>query len=226
MKIELTDIKKSYNRPGGIQRRDVLNGISIAVRPGETLAVVGPSGSGKSTMLNIMGTLDRPTSGSVKYDDAEVSRMNDRQLAELRNRHVGFVFQMHHLLPQLSLIENVLLPQMALPGNEKRQEAADRAMALLDTVGLADKISQRPGQLSVGECQRTAVVRALINRPDILLADEPTGSLDQRSADQLGDLLVHINEKHGVSVVLVTHSMRLAGRMQKVLHLQNGLLTA
>ncbi len=224
MNIELKQIHKYYAVPDSTERREVLRGIDLNIRHGDSMAVVGPSGSGKSTLLNIMGTLDKPSSGSVFFDGEAATGMNDDQLALIRNRKIGFVFQVHHLLPQLTMLENVLLPVMPSTDRALRKNASRRAMELLDSVGLAGKTTQRPGQLSVGECQRTAVVRALMNEPEILLADEPTGSLDNESAAHLGELLVKINAEQQVALVVVTHSMELAARMKNVLHLQNGKL--
>jgi len=224
MKIQLQNITKHFEIPGSQIRREVLKDISLNIVSGDAIAIVGPSGSGKSTLLNIIGTLDKPTSGRVGIDGQDVSGLNDRQLADLRNQEIGFVFQLHHLLPQLTLMENVLIP--TIPNTDKRQRkaAASRARDLLDSVGLADKLTQKPGQLSVGECQRTALVRALINEPDILLADEPTGSLDGDSAEVMGELLVKINNDFDIAMVLVTHSELLAGKMKQVYKLDNGKL--
>jgi len=210
--------------PDTTNRREVLNGISLGIAGGDALAIVGPSGCGKSTLLNIIGTLDYPSTGLVEIDGHNVSQLGEKQLADFRNQNIGFVFQLHHLLPQLSLLENVLVPTIPLKDKVRRKAASARAMELLDSVGLADKLSQKPGQLSVGECQRTALVRALINKPDILLADEPTGSLDRDSAENLGELLVKINKEHNIAMVLVTHSEQLAGKMNKVYQLIDGKL--
>ncbi len=226
MNIELKEIHKHYVVPESTDRRGVLCGIDLQIASGDAVAVVGPSGSGKSTLLNIMGTLDKPSAGSVFFDGEAVTGMNDDQLALIRNRKIGFVFQVHHLLPQLTMLENVLLPVMPSADRAQRKNASRRAMELLDSFGLAGKTAQRPGQLSVGECQRTAVVRALMNEPDILLADEPTGSLDNESAAYLGKLLVKINAEQQVALVVVTHSMELAASMKKVHHLQNGKLVS
>ncbi len=221
MIIELNKISKSYDN-AGLNKRNVLSEISLSISAGDALSIVGPSGSGKSTLLNILGTLDLPTSGLVKINGNEIQNFDDTQLAEIRNNNIGFIFQMHHLLPQFTLIENVLVPTIPLKDKSYKKSAQERAMNLLDSVGLADKIHQRPGQLSGGECQRATVVRALINEPNLVLADEPTGSLDQESAEHLGNLLSDINKKHNVAMVVVTHSLDLAKKMDTVYNLDHG----
>lgn len=186
MIIRLQNIFKYYDIPGANgKRRTVLDDISLDINKGQMIGIVGPSGSGKSTLLNIAGTLDKPDKGKVVIQDVDTAQLNDCDLSGLRNNRLGFVFQLHHLLPQLSLIENVMLPLIPQKNRELKQTAHDRAMELLKIVGLDDKTTQKPGQMSVGECQRTALVRALINEPNILLADEPTGSLDQKSAAEI-----------------------------------------
>lgn len=224
MIIQLQNISKRYQIPGSGDQRIVLDDISLNIQKGQMVGIVGPSGSGKSTLLNITGTLDKPDAGTVIIADANTAELNDKQLSMLRNRHIGFVFQLHHLLPQLTLLENVLLPTIPLHDKSLKESAPDRAMELLKIVGLEDKIKQKPGQLSVGECQRTAIVRALINEPEILLADEPTGSLDQKSAQELAELLQRINREKGISMIVVTHAERLASQMQKVYTLEDGKL--
>lgn len=223
MIIELNKVGKSYINPGTNIHRDVLMDINFQVNSGDSTAIVGPSGSGKSTLLNIIGTLDTPSFGIVKFKGDDINSFDEKRLAQVRNRSIGFVFQSHHLLPQLSLIENVLVP--VIPNVKVYGKAISaRAMELLDSVGLADRIHQRPGQLSGGECQRAALVRALINQPELILADEPTGSLDQDSAAQLGDLLLDINKKHNVAIVVVTHSLTLAEKMKAIYRLSHGKL--
>lgn len=222
MIIELSKVGKSYINPGTNIQRDVLQDINLNISKGDSLAIVGPSGSGKSTLLNILGTLDLPTTGTVKFKSDDITAFDEKRLAQIRNQSIGFVFQFHHLLPQLSLIENVLVPTIPLGGKASGKEV--RAMELLESFGLKDRIHQRPAQLSGGECQRTALVRALINEPEIILADEPTGSLDQDSAAQLGELLLEINKKHNVALVVVTHSLTLAEKMKTIYRLSNGRL--
>ncbi len=219
--LELAGVSKSFVSPAGEEVR-VLRGVDLAVSRGESVAIVGPSGSGKSTLLNIMGTLDAPTSGRVLLDGRDVSGLTEAQAAEVRARDVGFVFQLHHLLPQCSVLENVLVPSLAggtSPGVE------ERARRLLERVGLSPRLSYRPGQLSGGECQRAAVVRALVNGPRLLLADEPTGSLDREGAESLVRLLAELNREEGVTLVVVTHAPDLARRMGRVLMLRDGLLS-
>jgi ABC-type lipoprotein export system ATPase subunit len=224
MIIELNSVSKSFINPGTNIHRDVLTGIDLKIKRGDSIAIVGPSGSGKSTLLNIIGTLDLPSSGKVLFNGDDISSYSEKQLAQIRNKSIGFVFQLHHLLPQLSLIENILIPSIPTRSKTSSMELTSRAMELLDSVGLADRIHQRPGQLSGGECQRAALVRALINQPEIILADEPTGSLDHDSALQLGDLLLDINKKHNVALVVVTHSLTLAERMNSIYRLSQGRL--
>jgi ABC-type lipoprotein export system ATPase subunit len=222
--IDLKEISKNYPQPGGGEI-PILREISLNVQAGESLVVTGPSGSGKSTLLNIIGALDRPSSGSVSLDGQDLSRLNERELSRLRNRRIGFVFQLHHLLPQCTVLENVLLPTLPLQREPTRGGFADRARLLLEEVGLADRSHHRPGQLSGGECQRVAVARSLINAPALVLADEPTGSLDGESADQLTRLLIDLNGNQGTTLIVVTHSEELAGRMDRRYRLRDGKLT-
>jgi predicted ABC-type transport system involved in lysophospholipase L1 biosynthesis ATPase subunit len=217
MLLELSGITKQYDASTGAP--PVLRGVDLQVEAGESIAIVGPSGCGKSTLLNIIGTLDRPTAGSVRLDGTDLAGLDADELAALRNRSIGFVFQQHHLLPQCNALENVLVPTLA--GGADRTE---RARELLARVGLAERMSARPGRLSGGECQRVAVVRALINEPRLLLADEPTGSLDGASADSLADLLGELNAEQSVTLIVVTHSPDLAQRMQRLLELRDGRL--
>lgn len=218
-------ISKQYDPPGAGIPNVILNQVSLSIQRGDSLSIVGPSGSGKSTLLNILGTLDKPTSGQVILNGADIGMLDETQLAMIRNRFIGFVFQQHHLLPQLSLIENVLLPAMPLKEKSERRSATERACQLIERVGLQNRVRQRPGQMSLGECQRAAVVRALINRPSLLLADEPTGSLDAVNAGLLGELLGELIRENDLAVVVVTHSMDLALRMEKMYRLTSGKLT-
>jgi ABC-type lipoprotein export system ATPase subunit len=217
----------------------VLNDISLSVARGESLAIVGPSGSGKSTLLQIIGTLDQPTAGKVLLDGQDLATLDEQQVAAVRNLQIGFIFQSHYLLPQCTVWENVLVPTLAnvlpasrlkdqstkagdaVPQNERAETRAER---LLKRVGLGERLHHRPGQLSGGERQRVAVVRALINQPQLLLADEPTGALDHASATALVQLLVELNREEGVTLIVVTHALDLAGRMGRVLELQDGKL--
>jgi len=223
--LELTDVTRHYEAPDGAEAPPVLTGIALRVAAGESVAIVGPSGSGKSTLLNLVGALDRPTSGTVVFGGRDLAQLDDDALAAIRNRDIGFVFQLHHLLPQCTVLENVLVPTLATGGDATgRQNADERARRLLDRVGLAERLGYRPGQLSGGERQRTAVVRALINEPKLLLADEPTGSLDRASSATLAELLVELNREEGVALIVVTHSLALARRMSRVLELRDGAL--
>ncbi len=222
--LELVGVGKTYPAAAAGAGAGVLDGLDLAVQTGESLAVVGPSGCGKSTLLNIIGTLDRPSAGKVLLDGRDLAAMTDSQLASVRSRQIGFVFQLHHLLPQCTILENVLLPTLAATGQRTREQAESDALRLLERVGLTHRLSHRPGQLSGGECQRAAVVRALINSPRIVLADEPTGSLDRNSAGELGRLLVELNRDEGVTLVVVTHSRELAGLMRRRLELREGKL--
>jgi ABC-type lipoprotein export system ATPase subunit len=218
--LKLVEVVKRYESPGSAEELCVLNKISLEVNAGDSLAIVGPSGSGKSTLLHIVGTLDRPTSGSVIFDGKDLSTLNEVEVAGVRNRELGFVFQAHYLLPQCTVIENVLVPTLAQPVGNSAEPVQTRAERLLKRVGLGERLEHFPGQLSGGERQRVAVVRALINQPKLLLADEPTGSLDEVSAQRLGQLLVELNGEEGVTVVLVTHAVGLARRMRRVLELK------
>jgi predicted ABC-type transport system involved in lysophospholipase L1 biosynthesis ATPase subunit len=227
--LELRDVHKGYRSPDGLRQIPVLNGVSFSIGPGETVAVVGPSGSGKSTLLSLMGALEVPDRGSVLLDGRQLSLLSERERAQVRNRRIGFVFQSHHLLPQCSAWENVLVPTLAARragraagGDAEGPEA--RARRLIARVGLGERLGHRPAELSGGECLRVAVARALINRPDIILADEPTGSLDQRSAGELAELLVQVNREEGASLVVVTHSPALAAMMGRRLELRRGAL--
>jgi len=224
MLAELQHITKYYEQPGSGTRNMVLDTISLKINEKERIAIVGPSGSGKSTLLNILGTLDKPSSGNVILDGSSIEKMNEIKLAGIRNNFIGFVFQMHYLLPQLTLLENVLLPLLPQKDKKLLKSANERALNLINRVGLLNHLNRFPSQLSVGECQRAAVVRALINQPRLLLADEPTGSLDAASAGQLANLLTDLNQEQNVALVIVTHSIELAGKMEKRYLLREGKL--
>jgi len=222
--LELIHVAKDYPSPGRSGSFAVLKDIMLKVSGGESLAVVGPSGSGKSTLLNIIGALDRPSRGNVFLNGNDLSELGDSALAKLRSRRIGFVFQLHHLLPQCTVMENVLLPTIAAENKRLREQSRTRAADLLERVGLAGLEDHRPGELSGGERQRAAVVRALINKPELLLADEPTGSLDADSAEDISDLLVGLNRSENVTLIVVTHWAQLAEKMGKVLYLADGCL--
>lgn len=224
--LDLKGVSKSFAATNDSPETVVLRGVDLRVARGESLAIVGPSGSGKSTLLNIIGTLDRPTSGTVMLDGRDLSTLSEQSLAEVRAQEIGFVFQLHHLLPQCTVLENVLVPTLAA-GNLRRKEPAEaRARRLLQRVGLEKRLTHRPGQLSGGERQRVAVVRALINEPKLLLADEPTGALDRASAETLALLLRELNQEEGVALIVVTHAMNLAQEMSRVLEMQDGTLVS
>lgn len=222
--LKLEDISKSYDSVLDAPPVRVLDGISLTIEQGDSAAIAGPSGSGKSTLLNIIGTLDGPTRGRAFLRGQDLGQLNELQLADVRNRQMGFVFQAHHLLPQCTVLENVLVPTLASPESSQRQDAPERARRLLDRVGLGGRIDHRPGQLSGGERQRVAVVRALIKQPELLLADEPTGALDRAAAEELAHLLIELNREEQVTLILVTHAPDLAARMKRVFQLQDGRL--
>jgi lipoprotein-releasing system ATP-binding protein len=230
--LQLKGVHKSYWSPDGSREIPVLNGVDLEMKPGETLAVVGPSGSGKSTLLALMGGLEAPDAGSVLLEGRDLAGIAEGERAIVRNRRIGFVFQFHHLLPQCSVWENVLVPTLADARNRpsriarSRSELESRARRLLDRLGLGGRLGHRPAELSGGECLRAAIARALINRPGILLADEPTGSLDARSAGEVVDLLLEVHREEGAALVVVTHASALAGRMARRYELRLGVLQA
>ena len=224
MLAELQHITKHYEQPGSLIRNQVLYDISLQIEDNERIAIVGPSGSGKSTLLNILGTLDSASSGKVILNNELIEQVSEIRLSEIRNTFIGFVFQMHHLLPQLTLLENVLLPLLPQKNKNILKSAHERALHLIDRVGLSEHRQKYPAQLSVGECQRTAVIRALVTQPRLLLADEPTGSLDAANANQLATLLTELNREQKVALVLVTHSMELASKMDRIYQLREGRL--
>jgi len=224
MMLELVHVAKKYDSPGDKQGLSVLKDITLKIQPGRALAIVGPSGSGKSTLLNIIGALDHPTGGQVLFDGQDLAVLSQKELAQIRNKQIGFVFQLHHLLPQCTVLENVLVPTLADKKRPSMKEVSDRAEHLLERVGLKEFLLYRPGELSGGQRQRVAVVRALINNPQLLLADEPTGSLDKDSSENIAELLVELNQSEKVTLIVVTHSLSLAERLDKIMELSNGLL--
>jgi len=212
-------VSKEFETPTGPLA--VLKGVSFSLTPGESLVVVGPSGAGKSTLLNIIGSLERPTSGSVRLGDLEVTGLTGEKLAFLRSRKVGFVFQDHHLLPQCTALENVMLPTLAVGAS---QEAPQRARELLERVGLGERLEHFPAQLSGGERQRVAIARALINGPPLLLCDEPTGNLDRDTGDRVATVFLALAEERNVMLVVVTHNLEFAGRFSRRMELRRGVL--
>lgn len=214
--IRLNGITKSF---GDLQ---VLKGISLEIGKGEIVSIIGPSGAGKTTLLQIMGSLDRPDSGEVSYGDTNIFELNNRELAAFRNRHIGFVFQFHQLLPEFTAAENIMIP--GLIAGKGRKESMERAMELLDTMGLASRAMHKPSELSGGEKQRTAVARALMNEPDIILADEPSGSLDSHSKEELNRLFFDMRDRFGQTFVIITHDDSLASVTDRTIRLKDGMI--
>jgi lipoprotein-releasing system ATP-binding protein len=218
--IKASGISKTFGqRPTSLE---VLKGVDLEIAPGEMIAIIGTSGSGKTTLLQIMGGLDRPTSGSILYKDQDIFLKDDRELSEFRNQSIGFVFQFHHLLPEFSALENTMLPGM-IAGMEK-QELRARATELLSQVGLADRFTHKVGELSGGEQQRVALARAMLMRPALLLADEPTGNLDPATGILVFELIQRMNRDQGLATVIVTHNYDLAKQMDRCLTLREGVL--
>jgi lipoprotein-releasing system ATP-binding protein len=213
-------LEKSFTLGG--ERLDVLRGVSLVMTPGDSLAIVGPSGCGKSTLLHIIGTLDQPDKGTVEIDGVNPFKIDESALAKFRNAHIGFIFQDHHLLPQLTVLENVLVPALA-SGNASGVDR-DRAMDLLKRVELADRISHLPGELSGGQRERVAIARSLFREPSLLLADEPTGNLDRRTAELMTELLLELQKQSGAMLIAVTHSDSLAKSMSRRAELVDGKL--
>ena len=220
--LQLEGVTKDY---GARVVTHVLRGIDMVVEPGEFLALTGPSGSGKSTLLNLVGLLDRPTAGSIRFLGSDVAQLDEAETTALRGRAIGFVFQFHHLLPAFTALENVMLPLLADRGRRDR-EMHERAAALLEEVGLGARASYRATDLSGGEQQRVAIARALVMRPPLVLADEPTGNLDTESGDQVFRLLRTFNERYGTAFVIVTHDERRAARCDRIVHLIDGLVAS
>lgn len=219
--LELKNIVKWYQSS---PERRILDGLNLSVSDGDRFAIIGPSGCGKSTLLNIIGTLDTPSEGEVIVGGTNTGGLSEKEISQIRSRQFGFIFQMHHLLPQCTALENVLVPTLALAEKPDAEEVSSRAKELFDRVGLADKMDSRPSQLSGGERQRVAVIRALINRPKLLLADEPTGALDEGNAEKLMALLVDLNEAEGLALIVVTHDNDIAASLGSVRTLKAGKL--
>lgn len=215
--IQAQNIFKSYDQ------LQVLKGVNLQIDPSEIVSIIGKSGSGKSTLLHILGTLDQPDSGKVFIDGIDVSKLNSKEVAALRNTKIGFIFQFHHLLPEFTALENVLIPSMILKDYSPKQEK--RAQELLDFLGLKDRIKHKPNQLSGGEQQRVAVARALINQPAVIFADEPTGNLDSESSEELHQLLLQLRNEFGQTFVIVTHSKELSKISDRTITMQDGIIS-
>lgn len=215
--FEARAVKKVYRM--GAEDVHALRGVSFTVQPGDFMAIMGPSGSGKSTLMHIMGCLDRPTSGSVLFEGVDVATASDNRLAEIRNRHIGFIFQQFNLLARLTALQNVEIPM--LYAGLTRRERRERAVAALESVGLADRMTHRPNELSGGQRQRVAVARALVNRPSIILADEPTGALDSKTGQEIMALFQELNA-NGNTVILVTHEREVAEHSRRIIHIRDG----
>jgi len=219
--LEVNDLFKSYG--SGDQRVEVLKGISMQIEYGETIALLGASGAGKSTLMHIIGVLDKPTSGRVRYSGEDIFSKSERDLASFRNGSIGFVFQFHHLLPEFSALENVMMP--ALISGASRSKASASALSILDEVGLSHRVTHKPGELSGGEQQRVAVARALVMEPDLLLADEPTGNLDMKTSESIHQLFEDLHARRGLSILVVTHNERLAARTTRQIRLVDGKIS-
>ncbi|TRZ49230.1 ABC transporter ATP-binding protein [bacterium] len=222
-KFQVRALFKSYKN--GTGRLDVLKGIDLAVGEKEFLVIAGPSGAGKSTLLHILGGLDNPTEGEVLFDGVSIRDLKEKERAVFRNRKIGFVFQFYYLLPELNVLENVLLPGLLKSWGEKK-EAAARARAVLDNLGLSGRLTHRPNQLSGGEQQRAAIARALINKPEVLLCDEPTGNLDSENGEKILALLKRLNIQEGMTIVMVTHDQEIAKTAERSIYLKDGMLVS
>lgn len=214
--IEIKDLRKSFGK------LEVLRGVNLSIGRGETISIVGPSGAGKTTLLQLIGTLDRPDSGSISYDGTELTTMNAARLASFRNRHIGFVFQFHQLLPEFTALENITIP--ALIAGESQSAATKKALELLKLMGLEERAHHKPSQMSGGENQRVAVARALINRPDVILADEPSGSLDSRNKEELHKLFFDLRDRFGQTFIIVTHDEELAKLTDRTIRMVDGVI--
>ncbi|MDO3379559.1 ABC transporter ATP-binding protein [Geoalkalibacter halelectricus] len=218
--IEVQGVKKRFSTPHGVV--DVLKGIDLNILKGERVAILGSSGAGKTTLMHILGALDRPNEGLVRFEGEDIFALRGAALDEFRNRRVGFVFQFHQLLPEFNALENVMMP--ALVARCPRRQASARAQELLEDVGLGHRLLHKPGELSGGEQQRVAIARALVQMPRLLLADEPTGNLDSGTTEEIYALLERLHREHGLTMVVVTHSLSLAQRMDRMIHMEDGLL--
>lgn len=214
--IQIENLTKSF---GNLQ---VLKGVNLTINKGEVISIVGSSGAGKTTLLQLIGTLDKPTSGTIRYNGEDLGRLSSKRLAAFRNRHIGFVFQFHQLLPEFTALENIVIP--ALIAGRKRSEAENEAMQLLQVMGLEERAHHKPAEMSGGENQRVAVARALINHPDVVLADEPSGSLDSKNKEELHKLFFDLRDRYGQTFVIVTHDETLASYTDRTLHMVDGVI--
>ena len=220
MLIKAVNLQKTYAQGG--KALNVLRGVHLTIEKGDFLSIVGPSGAGKSTLLHILGGLDRPTDGHVLFEDQDIYKMNDQKRSSLRNEKVGFVFQFYHLLPEFSALENVILPGLIKSDMAGQKESELKGLRLLERIGLKDRISHKPNQLSGGEQQRVAIARALMNDPRIIFCDEPTGNLDSQTGEEIIKLLMEINRDHRQTIVLVTHDKSIAGLSKRVIQMRDG----
>jgi ABC-type lipoprotein export system ATPase subunit len=224
MLLSVKELYKTFKSEGIAKPRTVLDGVNLELKKGQAISILGPSGSGKSTLMNIIGALDKPDQGEVIFNGQSLGNMTEKELTSFRNREIGFVFQMHHLLPQCTVLENILIPVVPVKDVDFKRSRIKVGEDLLKTVGLWELKGQKPGVLSGGECQRVALIRALINQPKLILADEPTGSLDEENALSMISLLLDLNKQFETSLIVVTHAQQIGERMERQFELRNGQL--